>query len=142
LCYRLLSRARQLRPLRVGTERLALVGAALAEHRQQVPLPGEARLYSAGIAELKRHGLDPDRARQLATDPESAQLAEVWTVFEELKGDAWDYDDYRSGALQLAEAGQADPGADALIVAGFRELLPATLRLMQALAASCAVTVA
>lgn len=142
LCYRLLSRARQLRPLLVGTERLALVGAALAEHRQQVPLPGEARLYSAGIAELKRHGLNPDRARQLATDPESAQLAEVWTVFEELKGDAWDYDDYRSGALQLAEAGQADPGADALIVAGFRELLPATLRLMQALAASCAVTVA
>lgn len=134
LCYRLLSRARRLRPLRVGTERLALVGAALAEVQQSVPLPGEARLFAASIAELKRHGLKPADSRRLAFDAESGRLADVFDRYEQLKGDAWDYDDYRAEALALARSGEASPGAHAILVAGYRELLPMTAELYAELA--------
>lgn len=134
LCYRLLSRARRLRPLRIGTERLALIGAVLAEVQEAVPMPGEARLFASAIAELKRNGLAPGQAAALAFDSESSRLAEVYARYEEHKGDAWDYDDYRSQALQLAQQGQAESGADLLIVSGYRELLPMTMELYLALA--------
>ena len=141
-CYRLLSRARLLRPLRVGTERLALVGAALAEVRSEVPLPGEARLFSAAIAELKRHGQTPADAAALAADPESERLATVYQAYETIKGEAWDYDDYRSQALKLAADGAADPGVDALFVAGYRELLPMASELYGLLAEKADVRLA
>lgn len=129
LCYRLLSRARQLRPLRVGTERLALVGAALAEARGAVPQPGEARLFAGAIAELKRSGLNPTAAERMAFDAETQRLAEVFHCYEQLKADAWDYDDYRMEARKLAARGEAEPDADLLIVAGYRQLLPVMLEL-------------
>ena len=134
LCYRLLSRARRLKPLKVGTERLALVGSALAEVQQAVPLPGEARLFASAIAELKRHSLTPADSRALAFDAESTRLADVHERYEALKGETWDYDDYRAAALALAESGGADTGADAILVAGYRELLPMTARLYARLA--------
>lgn len=132
-CYRLLSRARRLRPLAVGTERLALVGAALAEVRGSVPQPGEARLFAGAIAELKRSGLDPGAAAALAFDSETQRLAETFRAYEELKADSWDYDDYRREAAELAATGSADPGADLVIVAGYRELLPVMLGLYASL---------
>lgn len=141
-CYRLLSRARMLRPLRVGTERLALVGAALAEVRSEVPLPGEARLFSAAIAELKRFGLTPEDAAAMAADSEAERLSVVYAAYETLKGDAWDYDDYRRQALELASRAAADPGADALFVAGYRELLPMASELYSLLAEDTDVRVA
>lgn len=141
-CYRLLSRARQLRPLRVGTERLALVGAALAEVRGAVPQPGEARLFSAAIAELKRNGLTPDGADGLAFDSETQRLAEVFRAYERLKAGSWDYDDYRREAGALAARGAADPGAELLIVAGYREILPVTLDLYADLARDTEVRIA
>lgn len=142
LCYRLLGRAQQLRPLRVGTERLTLVAQALLELRREVPAPGEARLFSAAIAELKRHGLTPDSLNGTHATGELARLQEVFSHYERLKGQAWDYDDYRLGAVHLAEAGLAQPDAQLVIVDGYRELLPLELRLYQALAANAQVRVA
>ncbi len=142
LCYRLLSRARQLKPLKVGTERLALIGAVLRELLEDVPMPGEARLFAAAIAELKRNGVDPAAARILAFDRESVRLAEVYARYEEHKGDAWDYDDYRSQALQLARRGEADSGVELIIVSGYRELLPMTVQLYTQLSKAVDVRVA
>jgi ATP-dependent helicase/nuclease subunit B len=49
--YRMLAHARLLRPLIVGTGRLALVGEALARELNALPVPGEARLFAGAIAE-------------------------------------------------------------------------------------------
>ena len=142
LCYRLLSEARMLRPLKVGTERLALIGAALAEVQQATPMPGEARLFASAIAELKRNGIDPDGAAGLAFDNESDRLADVYRVYEQMKADAWDYDDYRQQALLLAQRGEAVSGADTIIVSGYRELLPLTTELYVELSRGCEVMLA
>jgi hypothetical protein len=133
LCYRLLGRALQLRPLRTGTERLALVVQALLEVRGELPVPGEARLFSAAIAELKRFGLSPADMDIAAGGGELDRLQDVFHAYEHIKGAAWDYDDYRLGAVHLAEAGLAQSGASLLIVDGYRELLPLELRLYRAL---------
>jgi hypothetical protein len=133
LCYRLLGRALQLRPLRVGTERLALVAEALLDVRGELPAPGEARLFSAAIAELKRYGLTPESVQETRAGGELQRLQDVFHAYERLKGQAWDYDDYRLGAVRLAEAGLAQPDAALIIVDGYRELLPLELRLYQAL---------
>lgn len=142
LCYRLMTRAHRLRPLCVGTERLALVAEAVRQVTGRLPGAGEARLYAAGVAEYRRHGLSPDAAHAIAVDPETERLAEVIAAYEANKGDRWDYDDYRLEAVKLAEEEGADPGADAIFVAGFRELLPLSLRLFRALGHEAEVAVA
>ncbi len=146
LCYRLLMRAQRVRPIVAGTERLALVAQALVQTQPHPPSPGEAGLFAAGIAELKRYGLGPRDAAHLGgTDKETARLATVFTSYEELKGDSWDDDDYRLAAVELAEAGDADPRCALIAVAGFNrepELLPLTMRLLDALSEVTATVVA
>src|SRR5690625_7698297 len=128
-----------LRPLKVGTERLALIGAALAEVQQATPMPGEARLFASAIAELKRNGIDPDGAAGLAFDNESDRLADVYRVYEQMKAEAWDYDDYRQPALLLAQRGEAVSGADTVIVTSYPEPLPLTTALYVELSRGCEV---
>lgn len=130
--YRLLARALALRPLIKQTGRIALVGEALVTLRRELPTPGEARLFSYAIAEAKRYGVAPGKLQ--ATDAESLRFREVFAHYEAIKGDQWDYDDFRSAALQLAERGAAEPEAELLIVDGFRELGPLEWRLYRALA--------
>ncbi|HEX7005223.1 MAG TPA: hypothetical protein VF168_13650 [Trueperaceae bacterium] len=138
--YRLLAHARRLKPLIVGTGRLALVGEALAYERKRLPSPGEARLFAAAVAEAKRYAVGP--ADLPAGDSELERLRTVFRTYERLKGDAWDYDDFRIEALRLAESGAASPEADALIVDGFRELSPVDLHLLSLLGERCEVRLA
>ncbi|MEX2535287.1 MAG: hypothetical protein WD273_06750 [Trueperaceae bacterium] len=129
--YRLLAHACVLKPLVVGTGRLALVGEALAQERDALPSPGEARLFAGAISEAKRYDLGP---RHLpAGDPEVERFRAIYASYELLKGEAWDYDDFRREALILAESGGAALEADALIVDGLREVGPLDLRLLLAL---------
>ena len=147
LAYRLLADARRLRPLLTGTGRLATVGEALLADRDDPPSPGEARLFARAIAEAKRHGLPAGKIP--GNDPETARLRRVHRAYERLKGDAWDYDDFRIEAADWLEghdggasgdAGQLLP--DRLVVDGFRELGPSDLRLFEALGAHRPVRVA
>ena len=138
--YRLLAHARRLRPLVVGTGRLALVGEALAEEQGGLPSPGEARLFAGAVAEAKRFGVKP--ADLPEGDPEVDRFRAIFLAYERLKGDAWDYDDFRIEALRLAEDGLARPEADALIVDGFRELSPLDLSLLSLIGDSCEVRLA
>lgn len=140
LCYRLLAHAQALAPLVVGTGRLALVGEALAQVSGVPPMPGEARLFAAAIAECKRHGLAPELIE--GDDREVARLRTVYLLYERLKGDSWDYDDFRREALELALAGRATVEAAALFVDGFRELGPLDLRLLRRLAETVEVSLA
>jgi ATP-dependent helicase/nuclease subunit B len=142
LMYRVLAAARALRPLVVGSERLALVGEALREATGAVPAPGEARLFAQAVAEVKRHGLDPgdldDAAGRLAIGGpadslEAGRLAEAFRRYQDGLGQRADYDDVRMSALRLALAGRADPGCDVLVVDGASELGPLDLTFYRAL---------
>ena len=137
LYYRLLAHALRLKPLLVGTGRLALVGQALAQLRGELPAPGEARLFAQAIAEAKRFGLSwreigRDAGRE---DPEVRRLREVFRVYEALKGERWDYDDFRSEALRYAEGGSGPLEPDLIVVDGLREVGPLELRIYRALGA-------
>lgn len=151
LYYRLLAAARGLQRLLISTGRIATVGRALAEynayqqqHHQKdsgvtLPSTGEARLFTRAIAEAKRFGMNPKRMRALATSADTAEtrrFAAVFERYERIKGEQWDYDDFRSQALALLEDNPISPDieADVLIVDGFRELGPLELRIYQALA--------
>lgn len=138
--YRLLAHALRLKPLLAGTGRLALVGEALREVRGDLPNPGEARLFAQAIAEAKRYGLSPEALR--GDDPEVVRFREVFAAYEEHKGERWDYDDFRTRALALAEEGAAEPEADAVLVDGFRELGPLEFRLLRHLGRRTEVVVA
>lgn len=129
--YRLLAAALKLKPLLVGTGRIALVGEALKTLSGELPAPGEARLFTRAIAEAKRFGLGPDTLP--ATDPESLRLREVFRAYERVKGERWDYDDFRREALVLASRAEVEPEADVIIVDGFREVGPLEAGLYEAL---------
>jgi len=136
--YRLLANALKLKPLVVGTGRIALVGEALKELTGELPAPGEARLFTRAIAEAKRFGLswrDVD-----ADDAERARFKAVFRAYEQVKGERWDYDDFRSEAFSLASQGGVRPEADLIIVDGFRELGPLELGLYGALGKETAKT--
>jgi len=132
LYYRLLARALKLKPLIKQTGRIALVAEALLTLRQELPAPGEARLFSYAIAEAKRFGIAPGRLP--VADEEAERFNEVYARYEQLKGEQWDYDDFRLAALRLAEDGEAQPEAELVIVDGFREIGPLDWRLYRALA--------
>ena len=105
--YRLLANALKLKPLVVGTGRLAFVGEALKELRQELPAPGEARLFAQAIAEIKRFGLDYKGIKGI--DEESKRLRDVFRLYEAVKGDKWDYDDFRLETLRFVEAMSKKP---------------------------------
>lgn len=131
LYYRILAASFRLRPILTGPGRVALAGEALASDATPRPSPGEARLFARAIAEAKRHGVSP--AEIPLTSGEARRLAQVYTRYEELKAawGRWDYDDFRTAALELLEAGQAKLEADLLVVDGFRELSPLELRVFK-----------
>jgi hypothetical protein len=129
--YRLLAHALKLKPLVVGTGRLALVGEALRSVRQDVPSPGEARLFARAIAEAKRFGVGYESG--FSGDEEVERFHKVFKAYEAIKGDAWDYDDFRTEALKLAEQTEISPEVDVVLVDGFREIGPLELRLFEAL---------
>lgn len=132
LYYRLLANALKLRPLIVGTGRLALVGQALLAERQELPSAGEARLFAQAIAEAKRYGVSPSQLR--VTDPETERFVKVYARYEAIKGESWDYDDFRTESLRHSQNLTVKPEADAIIVDGFREISPLELRIYQELA--------
>ena len=138
--YRLLAHALKLKPLVVGTGRLALVGEALKELRNELPAPGEARLFATAIAEAKRYGLTPDSVT--VRDEESLRFKEVFARYERVKGEAWDYDDFRTEAHAYALTMRDKPEADLIVVDGLREVGPLELRIYKALAKHVDVTVA
>jgi ATP-dependent helicase/nuclease subunit B len=129
--YRLLANALKLKPLVVGTGRLALVGEALLNLRQELPSPGEARLFANAIAEAKRFGVAHKGI--YGSDTESQRLRDVFRIYESIKGERWDYDDFRSEALRLAETFEKKPEADLIILDGFREIGPLELRIYKGL---------
>lgn len=133
--YRLVAGAMSLKPLLVGTGRIALVGEALMQQRHELPAPGEARLFTRAIAEAKRYGLGPEQIP--GEDEETNRFRAVFHHYEKLKADpsreCWDYDDFRIQALRLAEAGGVKPETDLIIVDGFREIGPVDVRLLRLL---------
>ncbi len=134
--YRLLAHALKLKPLIKQTGRIAYVGEALLNIRRELPAPGEARLFTYAIAEAKRYGLshrDID-SKIAGEDEETRRFREVFRVYEAIKGEQWDYDDFRSEALKLAQKLPSPLEPDLIIVDGFREIGPLELRLYQALA--------
>ncbi len=138
--YRLLTYALRLKPLLARTGQLALVGEALAELRREPPGPGEARLFTRAIAEAKRYGLTP--ADLPGSDPESERLRRVYRCYERIKGESWDYDDFRIEALKLVGCLTGGIEAAAVMVDGFRELGPLDLRLFRELGRHVEVHVA
>lgn len=131
VAYRLLAHALRLQPLVVGTARLVLVGEALLEVGRSVPAPGEARLFAYAIAEAKRYGL---QAGDIPLhDATTERLRDVFRAYEQLKGEQWDYDDFRVGALALAREPDLHLEADLIVVDGYREVGPLDLRLYRAL---------
>ena len=138
--YRLLTYALRLKPLLARTGQLALVGEALAELRQEPPGPGEARLFTRAIAEAKRYGLTP--ADLPGSDSESERLRQVYRYYERIKGESWDYDDFRIEALKLTGCLADGIEAVAVMVDGFRELGPLDLRLFRELGCHVEVHVA
>lgn len=133
LYYRLLAASFGLKPILTGPGRVALVGEALMAKDGPLPNPGEARLFARSIAEAKRNGVKPEDIPLIGS--EARRLQHAYARYEELKNNwgRWDYDDFRSGALELLETGQAQIEADLVVVDGFRELSPLELRLLQAL---------
>jgi len=118
--YRLLTRAMTLQPLLVGTGRIALVGEALSQMQKSPASPGEARLFSRSIAELKRYGLGYDDIEII--DTETQRIRDVFKAYERIKSDEWDYDDFRQATLELVKTATPKPEADLIIVDGFREI--------------------
>jgi hypothetical protein len=133
LYYRLLAANLGLKPILTGPGRVALVGEALHSGEGPPPGPGEARLFTRAIAEAKRNGVGPEGIPLIG--PETARLRKVYQRYEELKASwgRWDYDDFRSGALQLLEEGKPQIETDLVVVDGFRELGVLELRLLKAL---------
>ena len=131
--YRLLAHALRLKPLVVGTGRLALVGEALLQLRKELPAPGEARLFATAIAEAKRYGLTYKEV--VGKDEETLRFRDVFRVYETVKGERWDYDDFRTEALALALELKTQGEADLIVVDGFRDIGPLELRIYKALAA-------
>ena len=131
--YRLLAHALRLKPLVVGTGRLALVGEALLQLRQELPAPGEARLFATAIAEAKRYGLTYREV--VGQDEETRRFRDVFRVYETVKGERWDYDDFRTEALRLVTELETKSEADLVIVDGFRDIGPLELRIYKSLAA-------
>ncbi len=131
--YRLLARERLLRPLLLGSGRLVAVGQALAEVANEVPSPGEARLFAYAIAEAKRFGVSPAAAGR-ADDPERRRFAAVYDAYERIKGEAWDYDDFRAQALELVRVRPEACEAEVVVVDGLREIGPLELRIFRELA--------
>lgn len=132
--YRLLAASLKLKPLLLGTGRIALVGEAIKTLYDALPAPGEARLFTRAIAEAKRFGLEPTTLP--VSDREGVRLREVFAAYERIKGERWDYDDFRREAFVLASSGaegEVKLEADLLIVDGFRELGPLELGLYRAL---------
>ncbi len=136
LAYRLLSDARRLRPLVVGTERLVLVAEAIREVAGRPASPGEARLFAAAVAEAKRHALCPDDVRRLARRValgeradalEAERLAEVFEAYQHRLAERVDYDDVRALALAAVQEGAVRSELDVVVVDGFRELVPLEL---------------
>lgn len=155
LYYRLLAASFGLKPILTGPGRVALVSQALFSESgtlppgvqpQTVPIgklpnPGEARLFARAIAEAKRNAVKPGQVPPISTEARRLQL--VYDCYEELKRKHgyWDYDDFRSGALELLEKGQGRVEADLVVVDGFRELGVLDLLLFQALSRQVAVWV-
>jgi ATP-dependent helicase/nuclease subunit B len=151
-----LGAAGSLRPQILGTARLALVAEALAEIAGALPTPGEASLFTHGIAEVKRYGLDPAALQRLLTRKkrvgvqglsEAGRLLAVYRAYERIKGGAWDDDDVRNAARAAATDSDAASlrraiPADRLIVDGWRELLPGDLTWLRELARGVAVEIA
>ena len=133
LYYRVLAASFRLKPILTGPGRVALAGEALISGQNPLPTPGEARLFARAIAEAKRNGVPP--AEILPTSPEARRLGQVYARYEELKSTwgRWDYDDFRTAALELLDSGQANLEADLITVDGFRELSPLELRVLQKL---------
>ncbi|CAN5839737.1 hypothetical protein BH23DEI1_BH23DEI1_01160 [soil metagenome] len=151
LLYRIAAAARVLRPLVTGTERLALLGQALTASRGVLPTPGEARLFARAVAEAKAHAFGPDdvaaAADRLAVGGvadahEARRLAEIYARYQESLGERADYDDVRSAVLDLVRSGTVEPGADVVVVDGFRDLGPLDLSLYRGLGAHVDVVVA
>ena len=85
--YRLLAHALKLKPLVVGTGRIALVGEALKKLHDALPSPGEARLFTRAIAEAKRFGLSwREVTAHNPDDHEVARFRAVFRLYEDLKG--------------------------------------------------------
>jgi hypothetical protein len=131
--YRLVARSFNPHQLLIGTGRIACVGEALLQLRQELPSPGEARLFTRAIAEAKRFLVSPEKIP--GDDAETRRFRAVYQRYEALKRTrgVWDYDDFRAEALRLAEAGEAASEADLIVVDGFRELGPLDVRLFLAL---------
>lgn len=152
LAYELLGAAGRLHPQLTGTARLALVAEALLERDGVLPSPGEARLFADAIAEAKRHGMGEGAIEALAAASqrpagELERLGQVWAAYEVLKGDAWDYDDVRMAARELAEGPSAvDLGTlltvGTLVIDGLRELPQQDAALVAALGRAAEVWVA
>ncbi len=132
--YRLLAAAQKLQPLLVGTGRVALVGQALLNYHNELPSPGEARLFTQAIAEAKRFGLNYDELEP--KDDESERFKLIFREYERLKDKQWDYDDFRSETLNLLSSKEFTLEADLIIVDGFREIGPLELDIYKALAQS------
>lgn len=131
VAYRLLADALRLRPLVVGTARLVLVGEALFATERAIPAAGEAQLFAYAIAEAKRYRLGP---RDVPVhDRATERLRAVFEAYERLKGDRWDYDDFRAAALAIAKEGAGSIEADLVVVDGFREVGPVDLELYRRL---------
>ncbi len=129
--YRLLAAAQKLHPLLVGTGRIALVGQALLNYHNELPSPGEARLFTQAIAEAKRFGLNHTELESL--DEESERFKLIFREYERLKGERWDYDDFRSEALNLLSSKKFTLEADLVIIDGFREVGPLELDIYKGL---------
>lgn len=132
--YRLLTEATKLQPLLVGTGRIALVGEALSQIQKSPASPGEARLFTRAIAELKRFGLGYDDIAII--DTETQRIRDVFKAYERIKGNEWDYDDFRQATLELVKTGKPKAEADLIIVDGFREISMLDLEIYQELAKS------
>ena len=134
--FRVVSEAGEPRPVLGRGERIARVAEAYREALGQPPAPGEAVLFTRGVAELKRHGLSPDWRPDCRHDGEALRLLQVYRVYERAKAadGVWDSDDVRLEAVRLVEAGRFRfPGG--VFVAGFFELLPLEARFLEGLSA-------
>ena len=120
--YRLLAPLMALGPLVDGIGRVALVGQALARQNGTVPSPGEARLFARSIAEAKHYGVTPNQLPKV--DKESKRLQHVFEDYEAIKGEGYDYDDFRLLALNKSRQGLLRVPVELVIVDGFDELGP------------------
>lgn len=129
--YRLLAPLAALGPLVNGPARVALVGLALAQDKGAVPSPGEARLFARAIAEAKHYGFTAEDLPKV--DNESERLRRVFVNYERIKGNGFDYDDFRLLALAKSREGKLRAPAELVIVDGFDELGPLEVEILRGL---------